>query len=63
MKPKLFLVKATRTEYGWAEIKAKDEQEARDIALSGNQDYNWMNEDFDIDGIEEAKTAGTKPTI
>ena len=49
----MYQVNATRTEYGWAEIEAKDEDEAREIALSGDQDFNWMNEDFGIDSIEE----------
>jgi len=57
---KKYQVNATRTEYGWAEIEAKSEEEAKDIALSGDTDFNWMNEDFDIDSIEELKNEKPK---
>lgn len=53
MPKKKFKINVIRTEYGFVEIEAKNEDEARDYALSGNASFHWVNEEFDVVEIKQ----------
>ena len=53
---KKYKLNISREEYGWVEIEAESEEEAREEFLEGDLLDNviWVNEDIEVQGIEEA---------